>query len=193
METALNALWDGEARPGHTIAVIGAGLIGCLIAYLANRLPGTKVTLIDRLAERAEIAGKLGIPFALAGEDVGEAQIVFHSTASEAGLRLALDIAAFEGRIVEASWFGDKDVALPLGGRFHSQRLQIVSTQVGSVAPAMRARLTHRQRLETALSLLDDARLDALITGEVAFEDLPAALPKLLAADAPGIATAIRY
>ena len=108
-------------------------------------------------------------------------------------MRLALEIAAFEARIVEASWFGDRQVTLPLGGSFHSQRLQIVSTQVGSVAPAMRARLTHRQRLETALRLLDDARLDALITDEVAFEDLPAALPRLLAADAAGIATAIRY
>jgi NADPH:quinone reductase-like Zn-dependent oxidoreductase len=193
METALNVVWDGELRPGQTVAVIGAGLVGCLVASLAARMPGTKVTLIDVLPERAGIAAQLGAAFATPDEAQPGAEVIFHTSASEAGLRLALDIAAFEARIVEVSWYGDKEVSLPLGGAFHSQRLQLVSSQVGSVAPSMRARLTHRQRLETALSLLDDARLDALITEDVAFDDLPAALPRLLAADAPGIATAIRY
>lgn len=193
METALNAIWDSGVAPGQSIAVIGAGLVGCLIGCLAARLPGTKVTLIDRLPERAGVAERLGLGFSTPDGAASGAEIIFHTSASEAGLRLALEIAAFEARIVEASWFGDRQISLPLGGNFHSQRLQIISTQVGSVAPAMRARLTHRQRLETALALLDDARLDALITDEVAFEDLPAALPRLLAADAAGIATAIRY
>jgi NADPH:quinone reductase-like Zn-dependent oxidoreductase len=193
METALNAIWDSGALAGQNIAVIGAGLLGCLIGFLAARLPGSKVTLIDLLPERAGIAERLGLGFSTPDAVASGAEIVFHTSASEAGLRLALEIAAFEARIVEASWFGDRQVTLPLGGSFHSQRLQLISTQVGAVAPAMRARLTHRQRLETALRLLDDARLDALITDEVAFEDLPAALPRLLAPDAAGIATAIRY
>lgn len=193
METALNAIWDSGAVPGQDIAVIGAGLLGCLIGFLAGRLPGTKVTLIDRLPERAAVAAALGLGFSTPGDAAHGAEIVFHTSASEAGLRLALEIAGFEARIIEASWYGDRLVSLPLGESFHSQRLQLISTQVGSVAPAMRARLTHRQRLETALGLLDDARLDALITGEVAFEDLPAALPRLLAPDAAGIATVIRY
>lgn len=193
METALNTIWDGGAIPGQTIAVIGAGLLGCLVGFVAGQLPGTKVTLIDRLPERAEVAERLGLGFSTPEAAVGGAELIFHTSASEAGLRLALDIAAFEARIIEASWFGDRQISLPLGGSFHSQRLQIISTQVGSVAPAMRARLTHRQRLENALGLLDDARLDGLITEEVAFEDLPTALPRLLAPDAAGIATAIRY
>jgi NADPH:quinone reductase-like Zn-dependent oxidoreductase len=193
METALNALWDSGALPGQSIAVIGAGLLGCLIGFLAARLPGAKVTLIDRLPERAAIAERLGLGFSTPEAAASGAEIVFHASASEAGLRLALEIAAFEARIVEVSWFGDREVRLPLGASFHSQRLQLISSQVGSVAPAMRAGVTHRQRLETALALLDDARLDALITEEIAFEELPAALPRLLAADADGIATAIRY
>jgi NADPH:quinone reductase-like Zn-dependent oxidoreductase len=193
METALNAIWDSGALPGQTITVIGAGILGCLIGVLAARLPGTKVTLIDRMPERAGVAQQLGLGFSTPDGAASGAEIIFHTSASEAGLLLALEIAAFEARIIEASWFGDRQVSLPLGASFHSQRLQLIATQVGSVAPAMRARLTHRQRLATALALLDDARLDALITDEVAFEDLPAALPRLLAADAAGIATAIRY
>ncbi len=193
METALNALWDSGAAAGQTIAVIGAGLVGCLIASLAARLPGTEVTLIDILPERQSAAEALGVRFALPENTQTGAEVIFHTSASEAGLRLALNIAAFEARIVEVSWYGDKEVRLPLGGAFHSQRLKIVSSQVGSIAPAMRARKIHRDRLEIALSLLDDPRLDALITEEVAFEDLPAALPRLLGESAPGIATAIRY
>jgi NADPH:quinone reductase-like Zn-dependent oxidoreductase len=193
METALNAIWDGGASAGHRIVVIGGGIVGCLIAALAARMPGTDVTLVDILPARGEIAAALGVKFALPGDALGEADIVFHTSASEAGLRLALGLAGFEGRIVEVSWFGEKEIALPLGGAFHSQRLQIVSSQVGNVSPALRARWPHRRRLETALRLLDDERLDCLITEEVAFEDLPAALPRLLAADAPGLATAVRY
>jgi NADPH:quinone reductase-like Zn-dependent oxidoreductase len=193
METALNALWDSRAQAGHKIVIIGAGLVGCLIAHLAARLPGTDVTLVDVIPERVEVAQSLGINFSLPGDAPLGAEIIFHTSASEAGLRLALDIAGFEGRIIEVSWFGDKSASLPLGGAFHSQRLQLISTQVGHVAVPMRGCMTHRQRLEKALHLLDDDRLDALITDEVAFDDLPDALPRLLAPDALGIATAICY
>jgi NADPH:quinone reductase-like Zn-dependent oxidoreductase len=193
METALNALWDSGASAGHQIAVIGAGVAGCLIAALAARLPGAAVTLIDIRPERAEIAAKMGAAFSLPDAAGNGAAIVFHTSATEAGLQLALAIAGFEARIVEVSWFGAGTVSLPLGGAFHSQRLQLISSQVGHVAPAFRSRCTHRQRLAAALDLLADPRFDALITEEVAFEDVPAALPRLLAPDAPGLATAIRY
>ena len=193
METALNALWDSGAGPGQEIVVIGGGIVGCLIAALAGRLPCAKVTLVDIQVDRAEVAAALGVGFALPDQAAGGADVVFHTSASEAGLRLALGLAGFEARIVEVSWFGEKEVSLPLGGAFHSQRLQIVSSQVGNVSPAMRARWPHRRRLETALKLLDDARLDVLITEEVAFEDMPDALPRLLANGAPGLATVVRY
>jgi hypothetical protein len=40
---------------------------------------------------------------------------------------------------------------------------------------------------------LADPRLDRLVTAEVAFADLPGALPGLLAPGASGIATRVRY
>ena len=119
--------------------------------------------------------------------------IVFHTTASAAGLQAAIDALAFEGRVVELSWFGDRPVALMLGGAFHARRLSIRASQVGHVAPAQRETTTHRDRLAEALALLADPRLERLITGEVAFKDLPAAIPSLLAPGAPGIATRICY
>lgn len=193
METALNALWDSGAVAGNRIAIIGGGLVGLLITYLAARLPGADVTLIDINPARADIAQSFGTSFRLPNEAGENYQIIFHTSATQEGLRLALEIAAFEARIIEVSWFGDKDIALPLGGAFHSQRLQIISSQVGHVAKPMRLNLSHKDRLAKALMLLDDTVLESLITEDVAFDDLPAELPRLLAADAPGIATAVRY
>jgi threonine dehydrogenase-like Zn-dependent dehydrogenase len=193
METALNGVWDARVTPGHDVLIVGAGVVGSLLGAVLSRIPGVRVGMVDVRPDRAELARVLGASFFAPDEAPGGADIVFHASASEAGLRLALNCAGFEGRIIEMSWFGDRSVNLPLGEAFHSQRLQLISSQVGHVAPPQRARWDHRRRLERALALLDDPRLDALITEEVAFDDLPRELPRLLAPDAPGLATAIRY
>ena len=62
---------------------------------------------------------------------------------------------------------------VPLGGAFHSRRLKLVASQVGKVAPSHRRDWTHRRRLEKALELLADDRLDVLLEPPVAFDDLP--------------------
>lgn len=192
METALNALWDGGAGPGDRIAVVGGGLVGCLVAALAARLPGAAVTLVDIEPARAAVAAALGCGFALPAEAPAGCDLVFHASASPAGLATAIAAAGTEAAVVEMSWYGEGTVAAPLGGAFHSQRLRLVGSQVGSVAPSRRPRWSHRRRLEAALSLLADPRLDALIDTEVAFADLKAQLPGLLTAgDALGIA--VRY
>ncbi len=193
METALNGIWDAGVTPGHNVLIIGVGVVGALLAAILTRMPGVRAGLVDVRSDRAEVARNLEAEFFAPDEAPVGVDIVFHTSASEAGLRLALNCAGFEGRIVEMSWFGDRSVSLPLGEAFHSQRLQIISSQVGHVAPAQRARWGHRRRLEKALEMLDDPRLDAFITEEVAFDDLPQELPRLLSKDAPGLATAIRY
>ncbi len=193
METALNGIWDAGVTAGHNVLIVGVGVVGALLAAILLRMAGVRVGLVDVRPERAELAQTLGAEFFAPDDAPGGVDIVFHTSASDAGLRLALNCAGFEARIVEMSWFGDRSVSLPLGEAFHSQRLQIISSQVGHIAPSHRARWSHRRRLEKALALLDDPRLDALITEEVAFDDLPRELPRLLSKDAPGLATAIRY
>ena len=121
------------------------------------------------------------------------ADVVFHASASSAGLATALACAGPEATIVEMSWYGDAKIAAPLGQAFHSRRLRLVSSQVGEIMPARRPRWNHARRMAKALELLADDRLDALITQEVAFGDLPAALPQILKPGAEGLATAIRY
>jgi 2-desacetyl-2-hydroxyethyl bacteriochlorophyllide A dehydrogenase len=192
-ETALNILWDGSVAPGQTVVVVGGGLLGLLTAAFAVRLPGNKVTVVDKEPARAIQAKALGADFATPDKAPREVDVVVHTSSTEAGLALSLELGKFESTIVEASWYGDKPVSVPLGGSFHSKRLRLISSQVGAVAPSHRERYSHRQRMEEALRLLADDRFDILLGEEIPFADLPSQLPRLLADDAPGVGALVRY
>lgn len=193
METALNILWDGNAQPADKIVIVGGGIVGMLVASLASRLPGADVTLIDIEASREAITKKLGVGFALPDKAPGEADLVIHTTASAAGLSLALKLAGVEGTIVEASWFGTGMVNVALGDAFHSRRLRLISSQVGNVCASRAKRWTTRRRLEAAIGMLADDRLDALLGEEVPFAELPQQLSRLLSPKAPGLGALICY
>ncbi len=196
METALNALWDSGAGPGDRIVIVGAGVLGLLIAYLAAPLPGAEVTVVDTAPARKEIATALGATFRLAEDfepEPVEADVVFHASATPEGLALSLASAGLEAKVVEASWHGEGETPTPLGGAFHAKRLQLVSSQVGQVSPSRRPRWPYARRLDKALALLADPRLDALISEEIDFTLAPRELPRLFAPGAPGLATLIRY
>jgi threonine dehydrogenase-like Zn-dependent dehydrogenase len=193
METALNAVWDSGVTAADRVLVIGGGVVGLLVAALAARLPGAAVTLVDIVPERAAVARALGAAFALPADAPADVDVVFHASTTAAGLALGLDHAGVEATVVEMSWYGDRAVTLPLGGDFHSRRLKLVSSQVGMIAAPRRSRWSNERRLAAALELLDDPRLDAIALEEVMFDDLPAALPRLLAPDAPGAGAVVRY
>jgi hypothetical protein len=193
METALNATWDAAPGPSGRIAVVGAGVVGALVAWLCSRMPKTQVTLIDRLPSRAPLAERLGLGFALPADAPRDCDFVFHTSASAAGLATALALAADEGTIIELSWYGAGDVAVPLGGAFHSRRLKLISSQVGKVAPSRRAEFTPARRLAAAVELLAEPALDALLSSPVAFRDLPQQLPRLLAPETEVLCPVIDY
>jgi hypothetical protein len=193
METALNAIWDAAPGPADRIAVVGAGVVGSLCAWLAGKLPGAEVTLVDIDARRAAVAAALGVRFAPPDAAPGECDVVIHASASAAGLATALRLAGTEASVVELSWYGAGDVAVPLGEAFHSRRLRLISSQVGQVAPSRRPRWSHARRMEAAIGLLADRALDALIAPAVDFHDLPAQLPKILPAPSGVLCQLIRY
>jgi threonine dehydrogenase-like Zn-dependent dehydrogenase len=179
METALNAHWDAGTALGDKVLVVGAGIVGLLVAYLARRIAGTEVTITDIDPARAAYAKALGVSFVDARDVSPDHRIVFHASASSAGLETAIGACAFEGRIIELSWYGSKPVTVNLGGAFHSRRLTVLSSQVGHVAPSHRSQVKHRERLERAIALLDDPALDTLVSEAIPFQELPAALPRI--------------
>lgn len=192
-ETALNVVWDAGIGPGDKVAIVGAGILGLLIAGIASAVPGTTVTALDPNPGRAEAAAAMGAAFAQPEDAPGDQDCVIHTSATEAGLETALRVAGFEAKVIEASWFGSTAPRVRLGEAFHSRRLNLVSSQVGQVPAHRRARWSRSRRMAMALKLLCDTKFDRIITEEADFKALPDRIAQLLDRDSPGIATVIRY
>ncbi|KPI11595.1 FAD dependent oxidoreductase [Actinobacteria bacterium OK074] len=193
VETAVNALWDATPLLGDRIAVVGGGMVGCSVAALLARFPGVRVQLVDADSARAETARALGVDFAAPEAALDGCDLVVHASASEAGMRRSLELLAPEGTLVELSWYGDRVVSLPLGEAFHARRLTVRSSQVGTVSPRARSGRSYADRLALALDLLADPALDALVTAEHTFEDLPDLLPRLTDGTVTGLCHRVRY
>ena len=193
METAVNALWDARPLVGDRVAVVGAGMVGCCVARLAGQIPGVHVTLVDTNPDRAHVAALFEMDFAHPGDAPGGNDLVFHASATSAGLTRSLELLGTEGTVIELSWYGDTPVTLPLGESFHSSRLTIRSSQVGMVAESRRGRRTHRDRLSLALDLLVDPAYDVLLTGSSAFDDLPETMATIAAGSLEGLCHTISY
>jgi threonine dehydrogenase-like Zn-dependent dehydrogenase len=161
--------------------------VGC------GQLPGAQTTLVDVEPARAATAHALGVGFALPEQAPADCDLVFHASGHADGLATALALAGDEATVVEMSWYGAGDVAVPLGGAFHSRRLRLISSQVGRVAPSHRTRWTHRRRLAAALALLADPALDALLAPAVPFHHLPVRLRDMLAPNGGTLCPLIRY
>ena len=193
LETAINGVWDARPHIGDRMAIVGAGAVGCLVAWLAGRIAGCDVELVDVNPQREAVARALGVRFARPDAVSANADGVIHASGSPAGLELALNIAGFEAAIVEMSWYGNQSVPLALGEGFHAKRLTLTSSQVGSVAASQRARWDARRRMQLALRLLADPALDALITGESRFDELPSVMATLATTPGDTLCHRIRY
>ncbi|MFG1780721.1 dehydrogenase [Micromonospora sp. NPDC049048] len=193
VETAVNALWDAAPLVGDRVSVVGGGMVGCCVAALLARFPGVRVELVDTDPTRARVAAALGVDFAPPEGAAGGRDLVVHASATAAGLQRSLELLRPEGTVVELSWYGDRTVALALGGAFHSGRLTVRGSQVGAVAPARRGSRSLTDRLTLALELLADPAFDALLTGESRFAELPDVLARLAAGSLPALCHLITY
>lgn len=183
LETAINGLWDARPCIGDRICVVGGGVVGLLVAWLAAAIPGCRVELVDTNPARADIAMRLGVQFAAPARAAPEADLVVHASGNPAGLGTALALAGTEATVLEMSWYGSQPVTLALGEAFHSRRLNLRASQVGSIAVQQRARWSHPRRMALALALLQDPRLDALFTGDTPFSSLPGLMARMAARD----------
>jgi threonine dehydrogenase-like Zn-dependent dehydrogenase len=193
VETAVNALWDAAPLVGDRIAVVGAGMVGCAVAAVLARFPAVRVQLVDIDPARAAVASALGVEFALPADAVTGCDLVVHASASSGGLSRSLELLAPEGTVIELSWYGDRQVSVPLGEGFHSRRLAIRGSQVGTIAPARAGRRSFADRLALALELLRDPAFDVLTSGESDFDDLPGVLAALASGELPALCHRVRY
>ena len=193
VETAINALWDAGPLLGDRATVIGAGMVGCVVARLLAGFPGVDVELVDVDASRGITAEALGVRFATPAEARDGRDLVVHASASSPGLQLSLDLLAPEGTVIDVSWYGDRDVTVSLGGAFHTRRLAVRASQVGRVSPAMVGRRTASERLALAASLLRDPAFDALLTGHSPFHSLPHTMQRISSGELPAICHVIDF
>jgi threonine dehydrogenase-like Zn-dependent dehydrogenase len=168
-------------------------MVGCCVALLLSRFPAVEVTLVDVLAERAEVAAALGVEFALPADAPDGRDLVVHASATSPGLQRSLELLAPEGTVIDLSWYGGTDVRLSLGGAFHTRRLGIRASQVSTVSPARGGSRTMRDRLELALELLRDPAFDVLLTGRSPFAELPDVMARLAAGTESGLCHVITY
>jgi len=193
VETAINGLWDARPQVGDRLTVVGAGTVGCLVAWMAAQMPGCEVELVDTNPSRSAVARSLAVRFAAPADAATNVDVVIHVSGSPGGLELALRVAGFEATIVEMSWYGANLVPMPLGEAFHARRLTIRSSQVGSIASSQRARWDTKRRMALALAMLADPALDVLISGESGFETLPHVMAQLAANPGDALCHRIRY
>lgn len=179
VETAINALWEAGPRLGDRVAVVGAGLVGGMVATLLRTFPLQRLQLIDVDPAKRAFAEALGVDFSHPDDALADCDIVFHCSASQEGLERSLQLVGDEGDVIEMSWYADRKVTLPLGEDFHARRLSIRASQVGVVARARRHRRTNADRLALAVSLLSDPVYDTFLTGASPFAELPAVVHEL--------------
>ena len=192
-ETAVNSLWDAAPRLGDRVAVVGAGMIGCTVAAVLRTFPLERLQLVDVDPSRTSIGAALGVEVVKPDDAADGCDVVVHASATSAGLQRSLELLGDEGEVIELSWYGSREVSVPLGSVFHPRRLSVRSSQVSEVAAARRARRTHADRMALALRLLRDDAFDALITGSSPFADLPDTMRSLASGELSAICHVIDY
>ncbi len=174
VETALNLVMDGAPLIGERVLVFGQGVVGMLTAALLAEFPLARLVAVEPLAWRRELARHWGMAETVDPADAGEwqallaslngADLVFELSGDMAALNQGIEAAGFDGRIVVGSWYGAKSQPLDLGGRFHRNRLRLISSQVSTLKPALTGRWDKARRIELAWRMVEKLQPQRLIS-----------------------------
>jgi len=171
METVINAIWDADFKDSDTIAIMGYGNIGSLLAQTISLVHNVNPDIIEQDDWRLQKATENGF--------IGRYKldksynVIFNTTGSNNAINVALQNLNEEGKLIELSWYADRSVELKLGDNFHYNRLKIISSQVSKIPIKMRNKITYQQRKALAVDYLRDDRYDKLITDIIDFDDSP--------------------
>jgi 2-desacetyl-2-hydroxyethyl bacteriochlorophyllide A dehydrogenase len=180
-ETATNFLLDGAPKVGERVVVFGAGVIGLCTIRLLAEFPLDSLVVVEPRASRRDLAREFGadtvvppedadVPFESVDGDHAGADLVYELSGRPDTLNDAIDLVGYDGRIVVGSWYGSKRSELRLGGSFHRDRIDVISSQVSTIDPSLRGRWSKDRRTQTALDGLRTIDHEALITDEIPFE-----------------------
>lgn len=184
-ETAVNLVMDGGPLVGERVVVFGLGVVGLLTTALLAQFPLAALYTVDPIAPRRGVAASLGATetfdptetesLATALAESNGADLIFELSGQPAALDQAVQMAGFGARVIVGSWYGNKRASLDLGEHFHRNRLQIVSSQVSTVAPHLTGRWTKARRMQSAWRFLADLPIERLITQRFSVEEAAAA------------------
>jgi len=175
METALNFVLDGAPLVGEHAAIFGQGIVGLLTTAVLAQFPLGSLVTLDHYANRRAASLQLGAGASVDPQDTERlkslqpdgADLVFELSGSPVALDQAIGASAYSGRVVIGSWYGRKEVALDLGGRFHRSRIHLVSSQVSSIAPELSGRWTKERRFNLAWEMLRKIQPSRLVTQRI--------------------------
>lgn len=171
VETALQVALDAGAVLEEVVVVTGLGAVGLLTSLLLRRA-GARVVAVEPNEQRRAVAAELGVGGVPPGDVAGVlgqlapagAPLLVEASGRPEVLADGLAWLAHEGEALVVSWYGTKEVRLPLGGDFHRRRLRIRSTQVSSVPAALTDRWSRARRRAVARDLLIELPLAPLAT-----------------------------
>ena len=179
VETALQITLDAGTVFGDRVVVFGLGAVGRSPACCCNeRVPTSSPS--SRGAGGATwwpASGVLSVapadwtPSSPRMVDTTQVPLVIEVSGNPDVLRSSLSLLGHEGTVLVASWYGTKEVTLPLGAEFHRRRLTLRSTQVSTIPARLGHRWTPARRRATAAELMDTLPLADLATHTFAFDD----------------------
>lgn len=172
LETAVNAIWDSGVSIGDRVLVAGLGNVGALLSLCLSQMPGIHISVVEKNEERMQWAESQGFSSFIPA-DSPAVDIAFHTTGHAQALQQCIDAVGFEGKIMELSWYGEKEISLQLGGSFHHQRKQLVSSQVGHLPANRTGRWDFKRRKELVFDLLQNPIFDQIPTVVYPFEEAP--------------------
>jgi len=158
METAVNLVLDGQPIMGEQVVIFGQGVVGLLTTALLEQFPLAQLLTVEPRADRRNLSIDWGALQAISPTELEQYQpkfdLIYELSGQPSALNQAIALANFDGRIVVGSWYGTKPVNLDLGGRFHRQRLRLISSQVSTLSPTLGGRWSKTRRIEWAWQMV---------------------------------------
>ncbi len=191
METAVNLVQDGQPSLGEKALVLGQGIVGIFTTYLLSQFPLQDLICLDKHPLRRRFSCFAGAHICLdpehtdtaetleqrlqSGYDIKGSDFSMELSGSPEALNLALQWTGFTGRIVIGSWYGNKNPSIDLGGNFHRNRIQLISSQVSTISPGLGGRWTKKRRMDLAFQKLEQIEPEWVITHEFNVEEAASA------------------